>query len=158
MSAHSYTREVGERIAAWCRSQESVTWQHQGRRPWEPGRAPGECGLDCVGLPICGGQANGFDVEDMLEYSETPTAAEFMRCVQANCDPVEGEGWPGDLLLFWVRMPLHPQHAMVDAGDGRAVHASRLGGGGKVIVCRIDDGWKRRFHSRHRLKAERLRR
>lgn len=93
----------------------------------------------------------------MVTYSETPASADLLQCVSANCVRIWSllEGLPGDLLLFWIKQPLEPRHAMVDVGGGRVVHARRWMGDGRVVMDELDGGWIHRLHSRWRLRAER---
>lgn len=138
-------RVVGPRLVEWARAQEGVVWVHQGRVP-RAGRVSG--GMDCVGLPVCDARAQGFAVEDLRTYSETPTPAQLVDVVSRNCVQIS-EDEPGSLVLLWLTRQTLPRHAVISDGEGGFIHASRSRG--KVCVDRFGD-WLPHVHTRWRLK------
>lgn len=135
---------IGAELVAWARTQIGVPWEHQGR-------APGK-GLDCVGLPVCGGRALGLRVVDLLAYSQDVESSMLLEVLAQNCQRVE-DAQPGDLLALWVRHETRPKHVVIDSGGGNMIHAHRELGGGKVCEEEIGPFWSKRIHSRWRYDA-----
>lgn len=88
----------------------------------------------------------GWPVEDVTTYTRKPTKGILLQHIQQVATLVEpGDERPGDILVFWIRSPLHPQHVGLLTTGGRMIHThARVG---KVVETHIGDSWGNRLHS-----------
>lgn len=141
------TTTIQAELVAWARAQIGVPWVHQGR---QPGRA-----LDCIGLAVCAARAVGLNVEDHLEYTESPSVSVLLDYVGRSCIRIEHDE-PAALLLFVG----HITHAGISTGEGAFIHAARTlhdarsaTPDGRVVEVPFDHRWRRRLHSIWRHQA-----
>ena len=111
------------------------------------GRVKG-LGVDCGGLLVCVGREVGVEVADTPAYSMSPDPEIFRSMLADYCYPIsKDEMAPGDVV--WISFAGEPRHVAFVTDIG-LLHA--WGRPGKVVEHRIDEVWRRRIKSVHRVK------
>lgn len=118
-------------------------WRHRARGPWH---------VDCVGLAAVALAANGYTVDDRVDYAREPDGASLRAELRARFgDPVRTPR-VGDIALF--RGVTHPLHVGVFGdyflGGLSLIHASNEPGIGRVVEVRFGGEWTRRFIEAYR--------
>lgn len=143
--ARQLSVDLEQRLVARARAMVGTPWHHQGR-------APG-AGIDCVGLLVEAGRAEGLRVIDSTLYGDHPDPGELEQHLEANCDRVTGEPHPADIVRMWMRRRSDPVHAALWTGEGTIIHAFRANGAGEVREDPIEH-WLERFVDFWRYRIE----
>lgn len=121
-----------------------VPFRHEGRSP---------TGVDCYGLLIVVGRANGLDVPIETGYGLRPSGRHMRDQLRAYCDPIGlAEAQPGDILhLKWGR---EPQHLAIvsDVDPLRILHADGIIG--RVVEHGLTGDWRESVRGAYRIKAD----
>jgi len=134
---------------ARARSYLGTPFRHQGRKPG--------MGLDCVGVLVCAGRAEGIEVTDTPNYRRHADWATFTAKFNENAD------WVGNSLdalepgrIIILRDGKYQTHCAVigtDPVDGAFTIVHAYEPRGKVVEERITEDWRSRIVGVYKLRG-----